>query len=913
MPAVSKHQRRTNRRASAVGLMATVVVVALYAGGALDWLELKTLDQRFCHANAMPEHPDIVLVDIDDGSLETVGRWPWPRDVQAAIIEILAEAGARAVLYDIQLVEPQPARTITRRQADLIENPLSIASDLSVAFPDHELRSAIERAGAVYLAFDFGQPKTGVDAALAGRIRTWLDADASRWERDGVALYAELSSLWAAGAGGPHPEVLAQTLRHVLGVQATVGPSRITRGAVWTHPVKHMTPVYFPHARAARRCGFVVFEPDLDGIMRRVQLFAEHRDHVLPQLAAAVALDESDWRPKWAGMAGTQPMQRFEHADGRVALVHLDEAGRALVPWVPQRDWTQQFGPHIPADAVWLVHDRRQSIRHNRTIIATAAQMIADTTGAARAGTYADDLRQVRRLEDELRLARYTRDSDKAAQVAEWLRQYAHVLPAAQRELAQTLDDLCAQATTRPAPEIANACATIQHAWQANADLEDEIDAALGRLRSRVDQRICLVGYTATALPDMVPIPTHPRAPGVIAHANILNGLLQGRFVSWWPLWLNAIAALLAGLVATLISVKYHARNAAALVALLAVAYVALAGWWTFYLTLRWVALTPVVGAIAASFFAIVLFRYIFLERESRALAAALGQYTSATLARQMAEDAELCKRAEMREVTAVFTDLAGFTQISERIGAERTQHVLNVALGRFSDVMLHYEGMVNKFIGDGIFAFWNPLIYPQPDHARRACDTAVDLLVALRELVAVQRRQGGDAAFADLQLRVGVATGNAIVGPCGSEKKYDYTCIGDSVNIAARLESANKFFGTRVLVSGPTRDAAGGRFAFRALGGLQVKGKTHAVDVYELLGRQGEVPDDMLRHADAFGAGVTAFRNRDWAAARTCLDACREQCAEDAAVLAYLRLIEHYEAEPPADDWDGRIELTEK
>jgi adenylate cyclase len=278
-----------------------------------------------------------------------------------------------------------------------------------------------------------------------------------------------------------------------------------------------------------------------------------------------------------------------------------------------------------------------------------------------------------------------------------------------------------------------------------------------------------------------------------------------------------------------------------------------------------------------------------------------------------MAENPELCKRAESREVTAMFTDLKGFTTISERIGAERTQKVLNVCLGEFTDVMLRHAAMVNKFIGDGIFAFWNPVIFPQPDHAVRACETAIDLHVALAELKREMATSGGDEVFSELLLRVGVASGNAVVGPCGSEQKYDYTCIGDSVNLAARLESANKFFGTRILVAGAVVDRVGDGFVFRSLGGVRVKGKANAVPVHELLGRRGQVPEDVVRYAEQFAAAVALFQKREWKLALGAFDDCTRERPDDLAAREYYDATAAYLARPPGRDWNGAIELTEK
>ena len=283
----------------------------------------------------------------------------------------------------------------------------------------------------------------------------------------------------------------------------------------------------------------------------------------------------------------------------------------------------------------------------------------------------------------------------------------------------------------------------------------------------------------------MKPIPTNKNAAGVMAHANMLNGLLANRLVHWASTTQNILITAALGILATLISTFVRPRLGLLVVLFVAASYVAIAGAIAFHQWTYWLALTPAIAAVGLPFLTISVYRYAFIEGERRQLATALGQYTSKEIARQVAENPELCRRAESREVTAVFTDLRGFTTISERIGAERTQKVLNICLGRFTEIMIAREGMVNKFIGDGVFAFWNPVIYPQDDHALRACHSAIDLISGLEQLK-IEQQQDGDEIFSELVLRIGIATGNAIVGPCGSEQKFDYTCIGDSVNVAA-------------------------------------------------------------------------------------------------------------------------------
>jgi class 3 adenylate cyclase/CHASE2 domain-containing sensor protein len=985
-------RQRVTRQALGAGLLATVIVLWAYRMGALDWLELKTLDLRFAHANRVAERPEIACIDIDDGSLQRVGRWPWPRDVQAGVLAMLAELGAKAILYDVTLGEPEPLRSIIPEQVDLVGETLpSDVIETAVALPDDELRTTLA-ATHVFLAFDYADnlgsnpdpvkrlrsaafrtlvseargphhgpqfvpssssatptitaanaldvaaewfvqlepnPLQSADAlpqwsatwepsslrepllvssrelALEAWIRRWLGAAPGRWQAPVHDLVSGLETdlIAPAGAQGPpHRAEALAALRTVLSYEATTRGDAFRADRVVDWPVDEIAPVYFKHARAARRCGFVVFRPDSDGVMRRMRLFIEHDGRVLPQLAVALAHDATGWNPVALRSTLGVHFQVFERGGVQHEL-QVDADGCVVVPWLAQGDFTRQFGTHIPADALWQVNDRRQSRDYNEELILAGLGRALAAGDLAEHAQFADDLRQKLKLEEELRLARYRDDTAAVDQTTKWLADYQPLVAEGAAHL---------HAALRDEPNAPTEHKQLLHALTANADYQAEIDHLVAALQPRVAGKLCLVGYTATSLADMTPIPTCPRAPGVIAHANLLNGLLIGRTVRWAPAWLNLLAALIGGGLTTFLTAWRPPRTAGLWMLLAVAAYVGLAGWLAFYVWLCWIALTPVLIAIAGSYSTVLLYRYVFLERESLHIARALGQYTSATLARQMAEEPDLCRRAETRIVSTMFTDLAGFTSLSERIGAELTQHVLNVTLGCLSDVLLQYEAMINKFIGDGIFAFWNPVIYPQADHARRACQSAIDLQTALTTL-RDRHTAANEAVFGELHLRIGVATGHAVVGPCGSEQKYDYTCIGDSVNVASRLESANKFYGTRILVSEDTRAAGGDGLVFRPLGGVQVKGKTQAVPIHELLGRAGDVPTDLTEYAEQFGAAVNAFQARDWTAAVRLFEACAARRADDLAARQYVHATRQFQSLPPPADWNGSLELTEK
>jgi adenylate cyclase len=215
-----------------------------------------------------------------------------------------------------------------------------------------------------------------------------------------------------------------------------------------------------------------------------------------------------------------------------------------------------------------------------------------------------------------------------------------------------------------------------------------------------------------------------------------------------------------------------------------------------------------------------------------------------------------LSMAGEPREVTAFFVDLAGFTSLAEELGAPKTVALLNRCMTAATDALTANGAYVNKYLGDGLMAFWSAF-RPDPEQAAHACRAALAVQAALADVVEGAR----------VTARIGIATGRVIVGDCGAPPRlHDYTAIGDAINLAARLESANKQFGTQILVDGRTREQAGdGSLRFRSCGRVAVVGQTTPVDLHELVAEDGP-PDatDAVEAIELTEAAVEAFRDGD-------------------------------------------------
>jgi adenylate cyclase len=438
-------------------------------------------------------------------------------------------------------------------------------------------------------------------------------------------------------------------------------------------------------------------------------------------------------------------------------------------------------------------------------------------------------------------------------------------------------------------------------------------EAALAPLRGSV----AVITSTVTAAKDKRPTPVNPRAVGGEIVATAVDGFLRNLFVSRAPpladaalaLGLSALSALLVGALGLAVARPAAAAALSACsVAALLVGYWGLSG----QLAARglWVgAALPMGGAVLAALAADL--RLLALERRDRQFVHdALGRYTSPALVRTLLERRELLDRfgGARQELTVYFSDIRGFTTLSEGLPPERLVELLNEYLSAQTEIVERHGGYVDKYIGDAIMAVWGAPV-PVPDHAVRACRAALELRASLEAL-----RPGWAARYGvELFARAGVNTCDAVAGNVGSARKTNYTVLGDGVNLASRLEGANKAYGTEILVGDQTRAAAGEEFAFRSVDLLKVKGKTAGVRVHTLAGRIDTLSPGERAFLAAWEGAMTSLRMGRFEDAHGRFAAlARERPGDELAGLWAARAAAFATA-PPGPTWDGIFALDEK
>lgn len=308
--------------------------------------------------------------------------------------------------------------------------------------------------------------------------------------------------------------------------------------------------------------------------------------------------------------------------------------------------------------------------------------------------------------------------------------------------------------------------------------------------------------------------------------------------------------------------------------------------------------------------FLLINLRFYLQERGQKSLIRdAFGQYLSPKVVNILVKDpSRLSLGGERRNMTAYFSDVAGFSTISEALSPDELVALLNDYLTRMCDIIADYDGTVDKFEGDAIIAFWGAPL-DQPDHARLACYAAIDMQKTLSDY----RRQLADAGQPILNVRMGINTGDMLVGNLGSRQRMDYTIMGDAVNLAARLEGANKFYGTDTMISQFTYDQVADAVEVRELDLIRVVGKKEAVRVYQLLDRKGQLDPVRAKVRSEYESGLAAYKAGRFEEAIAAFERALHLVAADGPSLTYIARCKQYLQNPPPADWDGVYELTEK
>ena len=436
----------------------------------------------------------------------------------------------------------------------------------------------------------------------------------------------------------------------------------------------------------------------------------------------------------------------------------------------------------------------------------------------------------------------------------------------------------------------------------------------------KIRGKLVLVGTSAAGLNDIKTTPVDPAMPGVEIHAQVLESALTQTVLvqPYYGAAVEFFAALILGLLVIIFTPNLGPVRLVIVGVLFGAVLVGTS--WYFYTQYRLlIDFTYPLMSTTAIYLTLIFSSFVREQRQRRQIRSAFSQYLSPALVEQLTPD-KLVLGGEEREMTIMFSDVRGFTTISETY--KHDPRGLTALMNRFltplTNAILARKGYIDKYMGDAIMAFWNAPL-DDAEHQINACAAAVDMLERIDELNKVREQESRDGGhvFVPINVGIGLNTGLCTVGNMGSDSKFNYSVLGDSVNLASRLEGQSKEYGFPIIVGAKTALAAKDRFAILELDFIMVKGKTEPEVIYAVAGRQDVALSERFQMQRNLTIEMLAcYRSRDWEGALAAIE--RGRRTDDAHALEYLynlyeARIRNYQANPPPEDWNGAFALLTK
>jgi adenylate cyclase len=936
----------TLRRSSLfVSLGAALVFSFLYQTEFFGAVENRIYDFFLRFRPARQRIENVVFLDVDDQAISHIGVFPWPRSVVADGLLRLKEFGAAAAIFDIEYIEQSPAGI------DTIYLERSLPLEFNRGFA--EISSGVED---LFSAVSSGRMSPSSASGIVGDINALIDFERKNLleKAGGIALdndeyLAQASALfgqtWATLNLQRLPlEEEEQAERRPYAEEHFSYPVRAEDGAPRNEAADVLPPLP-SFMKAARGAGFTNVLIDGDGVRRRIPLVREAQGRWYLQLAFAPLVEflgnpEIHLEKRKLTLKNTRLPGKTEIRD---IVIPLDQGGSMFLDW-PTTGYAESY-THLSFEALSRLEEHEFNIEQYIEALLSSElwfwpepEQIAGSGGlslfsAQRALAEARDL-----LSASLNAKRRALAETSSEEFDEYisLRNEAFslvktVLDAKTGErIAAAAENLAWQYPDQAGliGEEAEYVSTALEYLETTAALIDNIRQ---QLRDTLEGKACIIGRVDTGTTDIGVNPFYPEYVNVGTHGVALDTILSETFIIHLDtIWSAALCFILTPLLIVFLSgLSPQLRT------LLGFGGAAIIfGGSFFFFRLKGIFFGPLGPALAVVTAVIIreVIAYMGSEQEKQFIRSAFSRYLSPEVINQLIADPSLLKLGgDSRDMTAVFTDIRSFSTISEALGDPvKLVELLNYYLTRMSDIILENGGTIDKYEGDAIIAFFGAPIYT-PEHAILACRSAVKMNKAEPDINREALAQGlitaqvMEALFKKgilpdpgdpnpLFTRIGLNTGEMVVGNMGTSNKMNYTIMGNAVNLAARLEGVNKQYDTAgILISEYTRDKVGSEFLLRSLDRVRVVGINTPLRLYEVMDIASEAPPDLKTRIALFHEGLDLFEQRDWTTSRTIFEDVLRLYPQDGPTKKYLNRCLQFQKEAPAADWDGVFSLTEK
>jgi len=904
------------RKDALLGLAAAAVFALLYIAGVLTPLEDRLYDFYLGFRPNRERIDNVVFLDVDDTAIAYYGIFPWPRSIPADGLLRLKEYGANAAVFDIEYIDngPQGVDSLYLDQG-LGNDFFRSFSEISSAASD--ILSAIQ-AGQI-LRSDIGYYSNSLSALINGEHEN-LYNKAQNVARDNDRYLAQALALfgrsWSTLNLRAYPLEGEQAERRPLAEKRFSYPLTAASNANPGAGFIDILPALPIFAEAAKGAGFTNVEIDKDGVRRRVYLAQNIYDHWYLQLAFAPLIDYLG-KPEILLEKRKLTIKQAHLPDGRAKdiVIPLDQRGRMMLDW-PKEDYEQSYS-HISFAEFCLLDEIEVELEKFSRALASADLLFFARfdSSLSRTSSTLNDVGELFDASHEARTSAMENLSDDSFDAYLEYRGQAYALLTEiialdienkVRELSRQLGEEYPD-NAAAIEEEAEYIATLVNYIGINLDRRNELSESNDRI---LRDKFVILGRVDTGTTDYGANPFYGKYINVGTHGVVLDTILSESFIIplgiWWAALFMLIFIPLLFIASAGLSPVLRTSCGFGTTVIIIVISVLLFRYTGVYL--------GVLGIVFALISAVIvreIISYAGSEKEKSFIRTAFSTYVSGDVVKEIISDpSRLQLGGTKRHMTAIFTDVRGFSTISEQLDPEELVSLLNKYLSAMSDVVLSEKGTIDKYEGDAIIAFFGAPL-DLPDHALRACISAITMKKIEAELNKTIMEQ--KISPAPLLTRIGINTGYMVAGNMGTANKMNYTIMGNAVNLAARLEGVNKQYGTWILASEDTVRETGEHLLHRKLDRVRVVGINEPVRLCELVDTSENADEQSRKLVAVFHEALDQFEKRDWKQAAEGFKEALSIKTDDHPSKMFFERCSEFSKTPPKENWDGVYNLTAK
>jgi adenylate cyclase len=899
-----------------IGLCAAVVFALLYIAGVLVPLEYRLYDFFLRFRANRPRINNVVFVDVDDSAIEHYGIFPWPRSVTADGLLRLKEYNVKAAVFDIEYIDrgPEGVDSVYLEQG-LNNEFFHTFSQIGAAAGD--IFSAV-RNGSV-TRFDIEKHALSFQEFLNSE-RLSLYAKTRNVARDNDLYLAQTMALLGQtwGTVNLRQNFLEgeQAERRLLAQEHLAYPVTASSGVDMGQSYIDVLPSLPIFIEAVKGAGFTNAEVDGDGVRRRIFLVQKIFDHWYLQLTFAPLLDYLG-KPEIFLEKRKLTLKQAHLPNGRKKdiVIPLDHEGRMMLDW-PKENFAESY-THI-SFAVFSQLDQIESDLELYSRALASSNLAFFIRHDDSLAYVPETLNDIVKLFDAARAAKNNAVEDNSGDSFDnYLdcRRSAYALlgEILALDIEQKIQELSAMLSEKnpaSAETIMEESGYITSLVNAlNGNLNNHIELTAYNEKELKD-KFAIMGRVDTGTTDIGVNPFHGEYISVGTHAVVLDTILCEAFIIPLHYLWNIIVMLVFVPIFFIISARLSPIHRAFCGLAATVLFFAITGA-LFRFTGVFIGPLGTVFAMLSAIIVREIISYADSEKEKHFIRTAFSTYVSNDVVKEIISDpSRLQLGGNKRHMTAIFTDVKGFSAISEQLDPVDLVSLLNKYLSAMSDVVLSEKGTIDKYEGDAIIAFFGAPL-DLSDHALRACVSAITMKKVEAELNKTIMEQKLSPSV--LLTRIGINTGDMVAGNMGTANKMNYTIMGNAVNLAARLEGVNKRYGTWILASENTVRETGDHLLYRRLDRIRVVGINEPVRICELLDLALHADESLRKMTGIFHEALENFEKRDWKQAEAGFKEALSLKNDDFPSKLYLERCEKFLETPPGDTWEGIYNLTEK